>query len=137
MLLPCPNPAVPVFSRLPAARLLIPMGDCLALVGAAVHWRTLLEETQGQCSVICLDQRFRKGVGGQKGLARGDPLYARNSGLFPAPFFPCPLKKEYAILGNYFGRNLVPVGRQPFSKPLIRGPAAILFFSWDACSDSI
>ena len=32
-------------------------------------------------------QRFRKGVGGQRGLVRGTPSYARDSGIFPASFF--------------------------------------------------
>ena len=43
---------------------------------------------------ISQSQRFRKGVGGQSGLARGDPSYARNSGLFSVPFFLCPLRRR-------------------------------------------
>ena len=47
----------------------------------------------GPIKLICVlfFQKFRKGVGGQRGLARGDPSYARDSDLFLCPF-------SYAIL---------------------------------------
>ena len=41
-----------------------------------------------------LYQKFRKGVGGQRGLARGSPSKARDSGLFSVPFFLCPLRRR-------------------------------------------
>ena len=34
-------------------------------------------------------QKFRKGVGEQRGLVRGDPSYAKDSDLFAVPFFLC------------------------------------------------
>ena len=37
------------------------------------------------------EQRFRKGVGGQRGLAWGDHSYAKGSNLFSAQFFFAPL----------------------------------------------
>ena len=38
-----------------------------------------------------LRQRFRKGVGGQRGLAQGNPSHTIDSGLFTAPFSYAPL----------------------------------------------
>ena len=48
-----------------------------------------------------LNQRFRKGVGGQRGLARGNPSCARDSGLFSVLFFLCPLRRR----GTHFWRT--------------------------------
>ena len=64
-------------------------------------------------------QKFRKGVGGQKGLARRNPSYARDWGLFSAPFFLSPLRRR----GTHFWRTFwVCFGgllvANPFSKPL-------------------
>ena len=46
-------------------------------------------------------QKFRKGVGGQRGLARWTPWCARGSGLFSVPFFLCPLRRR----GTHFWRT--------------------------------
>ena len=45
-------------------------------------------------------QKFRKGVGRQRGLARGNPSKARDSGLFSVPSFLCPLRR----MGTHFWR---------------------------------
>ena len=37
------------------------------------------------------NQKFRKGVGGQRGLAQGNPSHTTTSGLVSASFFLCPL----------------------------------------------
>ena len=64
-------------------------------------------------------QKFRKGVGRQKGLARRNPSYARDWGLFSAPFFPCPWRRRgthfWRIFWTVFGGLLVanPLSRQP------------------------
>ena len=46
---------------------------------------------------------FENGVGGQRGLARGNPSCARDSGLFSAPFFLCPLRRR----GTRFWRTFL------------------------------
>ena len=61
-------------------------------------------------------QNFRKGFIGQRGLARGHPSKARDSGLFSAPFFLCPLKRTgthfwktfWAPFGGLFVANTLP-----------------------------
>ena len=61
-------------------------------------------------------QRFRKGVGGQRGLARGDPSYARGSDLFSALLFLCPLRRRgtqfwelvWAVFWALLGANPLP-----------------------------
>ena len=61
-------------------------------------------------------QKFRKGVGRQRGLARGNPSYTRDSGLFSVPFFLCPLTRRgtnfwrtfWALLGGLFVANPFP-----------------------------
>ena len=55
-------------------------------------------------------QRFRKGVGGQRGLARGDPSCARDSDLFSVPFF---LGEGEHNSGDQLLLCLGPVGHQP------------------------
>ena len=63
-----------------------------------------------------LTQKFRKGVGGQRGLARGNPSHARDSGLFSVPFFLCPLRRRrthfwrtfLALFGVLFAANPLP-----------------------------
>ena len=53
-------------------------------------------------------QKFRKGVGGQRGLARGNPSKARDSGLFSVPYF----LENFSALS--FGLCLSPTpARQP------------------------
>ena len=47
------------------------------------------------------DQKFRKGVGGQRGLARRKPSNPRDLGLFSVPFFLCPLRR----MGTHFWRT--------------------------------
>ena len=70
-------------------------------------------------------QKFRKGVGGQRGLARGNPSYATDSGLLSVPFFLCPPPRRrgthfwrtfWALFGGLFVAN--PLPPNPFSKPL-------------------
>ena len=52
--------------------------------------------------------------GGQRGLVRGDPSYAADSGLFSAPFsYPPPLRKGTQFGGPFFGCILGPARRQP------------------------
>ena len=51
-----------------------------------------------------LIQRFRKGVGGQRGLAQGNPSHIIDSGPFSAPFFLCPLVSRRTYLGENFWR---------------------------------
>ena len=70
-------------------------------------------------------QKFRKGVGRQRGLARGNPSCARNSGVFSVPFFLCPLRRR----GTHFWRTFWVffwgfVRRQP-------PPAKLLFETSD------
>ena len=47
------------------------------------------------------NQKFRKGVGGQRGLARRNPSKARDLGLFSVPFFLCLLRR----MGTHFWRS--------------------------------
>ena len=49
-------------------------------------------------------QKFRKGVGGQRGLAPRNPSYVRDWGHFAAPVFLCPLRRR----GIYFWRTFWP-----------------------------
>ena len=61
----------------------------------------------------------RKGVGGQRGLARGDPSYARDSDLFSVPFFLChPQEKGKEFWGSIFAVLWVLLVTNPISKPL-------------------
>ena len=46
----------------------------------------------GRC-MLSFFQKFRKGVGGQRGWARRNPSKARDSGLFSVPSFLCPLRR--------------------------------------------
>ena len=63
-----------------------------------------------------LNQKFRKGVGGQRGLARGNPLKARDSGLFSVPFLLCPFRRRgtnfwrtfWALFGGFVCRQPPP-----------------------------
>ena len=63
-----------------------------------------------------LFQKFRKGVGEQRGLARGNPSKARDSGLFSVPFFLYPLRRMgthlwrtfWALFGGLFVANPFP-----------------------------
>ena len=52
---------------------------------------------------MCNCQKFRQGVGGQRGLARGNPSKARDSGLFSVPFSYAPLGEWGHISGDLFG----------------------------------
>ena len=65
-------------------------------------WTSLASWRQGPVD-IRFDQKFRKGVGEQRGLARGNPWKARDSGLFSVPFFLCPLRRRGHISGEFFG----------------------------------
>ena len=86
-------------------------------------WRRQLRQLQTR-SWVSDYQRFRKGVGGQRGLARGKPSCARDSGIFSASFFLfLPKEKVDTILANNFCSIWGPASRQPppanrFSKPL-------------------
>ena len=40
-------------------------------------------------STVFFFRGFEEGVGGKRGLAQGDPFYARESDLFSVPFFLC------------------------------------------------
>ena len=61
-------------------------------------------------------QKFRKGVGGQRGLARRNPSKTRDLGLFSVPFFLCPLRNMgthfwrtfWALFGGLFVANPIP-----------------------------
>ena len=72
----------------------------------------------------CLpNQKCRGGVGGERGLARGNPSSTIDSGLFPAPF-SCPPYEEGATISGelIFCCIFGPVGCQPpltnpFSEP--------------------
>ena len=74
-------------------------------------------------------QKFRKGVGGQRGLARGNPSYARDSGLFSIPFFLCPLRRRgthlwslfFFLLGSFLGLLLVANPRAALKGTNLRG----------------
>ena len=66
------------------------------------------------------NQRFQKGVGGQRGLAQGRPSHTIDSELFSAPFFLSPLMRRRAhksgvqFLLLYFGHCWSPTpSRQP------------------------
>ena len=69
-------------------------------------------------------RKFRKGVGGQRGLARRNPSKTRDLGLFSVPFFLCALRRMgthfwrtfWALFGGLFVANPPPAN--PFSKPL-------------------
>ena len=79
----------------------------------------------GFVSPFC--QKFRKGVGGQRGLARGNPLKARDSGLFSVPFSLPPLGEgghiSGELLGFFLGVRLSPTpSRQPLFELLILAP---------------
>ena len=61
-------------------------------------------------------QRFRKGIGGQRGLAQGSPSYARDSSFFfNAPFFLSP-RRRAPTLGNLLAPfwALLPLPPTPF-----------------------
>ena len=50
-----------------------------------------------------LDQRFRKGVGRQRGLAQGSPSHTIDAGLFSAPLFLFPLmRRRTQLWGTIF-----------------------------------
>ena len=81
---------------------------------------TSKESSAGLAEII---QKFRKGVGGQRGLARGNPSKAGDSGLFSVPFFLCPLRRRdtflkncLALFGGFVCRQPPPAN--PFSKRL-------------------
>ena len=89
-----------------------------------------------------LCQRFRKGVGGQRGLGQGNPSHAIDSGLFSASFFLRPLmSRRTPFSGTFFAVFLGAVDRQPhpanpFSKPLI--VVTVLLFPRDCgCAHSL
>ena len=71
-----------------------------------------IKEREGEC------QKFRKGVGGQRGLARRNPSYAGHSGLFSVPLFLGLLRRTathywslfWAIFGGVF---VATPSRQP------------------------
>ena len=68
---------------------------------------------------IFLFQKFRKGVGGQRGLPRGNPSKTRNSGLFLYPFSYAPLGEWGHISGELFGPFLgVCLSPTPSRQPL-------------------
>ena len=64
--------------------------------------------------------KFRKGVGGQRGLARGNPSYARDSGLFSISSFSyAPLGEGGHNSGELFGLFLgVRLSPTPSRQPL-------------------
>ena len=66
------------------------------------------------------NQKFRKGVGGQRVLARRNPSKARDLGLFSAPFFLCPLRRMGShTSGELFGLSLgVCLSPTPSRQPL-------------------
>ena len=76
-----------------------------------------------QCEITPppLSQKFRKGVGGQRGLAQRNPSKARDLGLFSVPFFLCPLRRMvthfWRTFWALFGGFQTPPAN-PFSKPL-------------------
>ena len=79
---------------------------------------------------IRFHQKFRKGVGGQRGLARGSPSKARDSGLFSVPFFLCPLSlgEGGQISGELFGLFLgVCLSPTPSRQPLFETSDSINF----------
>ena len=61
-------------------------------------------------------QKFRKGVGGQRGLARRNTSKTRDLGNFSVPFFLCPLRRMgthfwrvfWALFGGLFVANPLP-----------------------------
>ena len=73
------------------------------------------------------NQKFRKGVDGQRRLARGNPPCARDSGLLFCALFPTPLGEGGHISGEliwrFFGLCLSPTpSRQPlFETSDVRG----------------
>ena len=85
-LLACFRLFSPVFALFRSFSLFL---GCLVLTFLAVPFRTFSRLLPVAIS-IPLNQKFRKEVGGQRGLAQGDPSHTINSGLFSAPFFPMP-----------------------------------------------
>ena len=70
---------------------------------------------------------FRKGVGGQRGLARRSPSNPRDLGLFSVPFFLCPLRRT----GTYFWRTFgLFLGCLFVANPLPPTPFRNLRYFW-------
>ena len=68
---------------------------------AKFTWKLVRKNPPDFCRSLFF-QKFRKGVGGQRGLARRNPSNPRDSGLFSVPFFLCPLRRR----GTHFRRIL-------------------------------
>ena len=70
-------------------------------------------------NIASLIQKFRKGVGGQRGLAQGNSSHSTNSSHFSVLFFLCPLMRRRTLFWEtfflpYFGRCWSPtLSRQP------------------------
>ena len=62
-------------------------------------WRNLLQGTL--TGIVRIFQKFRKRVGGQRGLAQGNPFHTINSGLCSAPFFYAPLSRRTQSWGAF------------------------------------
>ena len=75
--------------------------------------------SQGFLLLKTKNQSFRKGVGGQRGLAQGNPAHTIDSGHSSAPFSYAPLSvAEHTFGGDFlllqFGRSCSPTpSRQP------------------------
>ena len=67
-------------------------------VEGLLGWLRKCRATGGIAAILsqhrAIYQKFRKGVGGQRGLARGNPSFARDSGVFSVPFFLCPFRRR-------------------------------------------
>ena len=88
---------------------------------------TFVNRLQGSCGLLSAQSpkevlralsrksEVSKGVGGQRGLARGNPSHTRDSGLFSVPFFLCLLRiwrTSLVLFGGLFAAN--PFSPTPF-----------------------
>ena len=62
--------------------------------GENTFWTIRSWENTMQITLPKKNQKFRKGVGGQRGLAQGDPSHARHSHLFAVPFSYATLRRR-------------------------------------------
>ena len=98
-----------------------------------VYWFSFVREKKKPIHKI---QKFRQGVGGQRGLARGDPSHAKGSDLVLCPFSYSSLRKRGtpfwgSIFAVFWPRWSPTSSRQPFSKPLKNIHGIVPEFSGD------
>ena len=130
---------MPRHEKHPLFRWVSILGIFNCIIGDVFEISTQAYPPEGVTAIFfpkAINQKFRKGVGGQRGLTRGNHSYARDSGLFSVPFFLCPLGEGGHNSGDLFwlflGVRLSPTpSRQPlFETSELNSPSSeILHFT--------